>query len=162
VASGPDAPTLFFLPLSSELRDASNEQLILNQSFGPTDLFRQHKPTMARYRGRANYHVRELPRPWDVDPGPIFNLGSPSERTYGAREFRSLPFQRQESKGPRTAAPPEHSPAGCESFSGAQNRMPTENSQPQREAGNAKDTKRTQPIEDFQESPRLSDRRESL
>jgi hypothetical protein len=33
-------------------------QLILNQSFDPTDLFRQHKPTMARYRGYANYHVR--------------------------------------------------------------------------------------------------------
>jgi hypothetical protein len=45
-------------------------------------------------------------------------------------------------KGLRTAAPPEHSLAGCESSSSAQNRMPTENSQPaiQREAGDANDT----------------------
>ena len=56
-------------------------QLILNQSFDPTDLFRQHKPTMARYRGYANYHVRNNYHARDVNPRPIFNLGSPSERT---------------------------------------------------------------------------------
>jgi hypothetical protein len=54
--------------------------------------------------------------PWDVDPGPMFNLGSPSERTYGAREFRSLPFQRQGSRGPELRHLPNIPPPGANPF----------------------------------------------